>query len=130
MVRRLLHTRLRVNDLDRTVAFYTNVLGLRVVRKHTSPRGSQLVFLAVPNSTEEIEICYFPQSGTVVVPADLVHLAFEVEDLESFGRHCSALGYPFTEGPTQTSSGSLFAFLNDPDGYEIELIQRSKTISS
>jgi hypothetical protein len=49
---------------------------------------------------------------------------FEVEDMEAFGRHSAALGHPFTDGPTRTSSGSLIAFIDAPEGYEIELIQR------
>jgi len=125
MVKKLLHTRFRVNDLEKTVAFYRDVLGLKLTREHTSPRGSKLVFFSVPGSEEEIEICSFAESGPVVVPPDLVHLAFEVEDLYAFGHHSAALGYPFTDGPTRTSSGSLIAFIDAPEGYEIELIQRS-----
>ena len=59
-VNRLLHTRYRVNDLERTVKFYRDVLGLEEVRRHKSPRGSELVFLKAPGSAEEIEITHFP----------------------------------------------------------------------
>ena len=58
IVSKFLHTRMRVDDLDATVAFYEKVFGLKVTRRHESPRGSKLVFLAVPNSDEEIEITY------------------------------------------------------------------------
>jgi len=126
LVKKLLHTRYRVNDLERTVAFYRDVLGLREVRRHKSPRGSELVFLQTPNSEEEIEITCFPGSGPVQVQPDLTHLAFEVEDLETFGRHLAGLGLKFSDGPTPTSSGSVFAFIDAPEGYEIELIQRKK----
>ncbi len=57
MVKKLLHTRYRVNDLEKTVAFYKDVLGLQETRRHTSGRGSQLVFFKAPESEEEIEIC-------------------------------------------------------------------------
>jgi lactoylglutathione lyase len=81
-VKKLLHTRMRVSDIDQTLQFYREVLGLEVVEQKVSPRGSQLAFLAVPNSEELIELCSFPTSGPVKVQEDLVHLAFEVDDLD------------------------------------------------
>ena len=126
MVKKLLHTRYRVNDLEKTVSFYRDVLGLTEVKRHNSPRGSELVFLQTPNSDELIEICSFPASGAVTFCSDLTHLAFEVEDLEIFARHAAALGYPLSDGPTESSSGSVFAFIDAPEGYEIELIQYPK----
>ncbi|RYD31064.1 MAG: VOC family protein, partial [Verrucomicrobiaceae bacterium] len=120
MVTRLLHTRYRVADLARTVQFYTEVLGLKEVRRHKSPRGSELVFLETPGSEELIEICQYDGSGPVVVGADLTHLAFEVENLDAFAKHAASKGYPLSDGPTQSSSGSVFAFVDAPEGYEIE----------
>ncbi|MEN9840539.1 MAG: hypothetical protein RL376_339 [Verrucomicrobiota bacterium] len=127
-VTRLLHTRYRVNDLAASVKFYTEALGLKVSRQHTSPRGAQLAFLATPNSTEEIELCQMPagKAEPVKVQPDLTHLAFEVEDLAAFAAEAAAKGYPLSDGPTVTGSGSLIAFLDAPEGYEIELIQRAK----
>jgi lactoylglutathione lyase len=126
-VTRLLHTRYRVNDLAASVKFYTEALGLVASRRHTSPRGAQLVFLATPNSTEEIELCQMPPGAEPVkVQPDLTHLAFEVSDLAAFAAEAAARGYPLSEGPTTTGSGSLIAFLDAPEGYEIELIQRAK----
>ena len=72
---KLLHTRYRVNDLDRTVKFYKDVLGLEEVRRHKSPRGSELAFMKAPASEELIELCYFPGSGPVQVQPDLTHLS-------------------------------------------------------
>ena len=125
MVKKLLHTRYRVSDLEKTVAFYRDVLGLELVRRHTSPRGSQLVFFKAPGSEEEIEICKFDGSGEVKVGYDITHLAFEVDDLEAFARHAAARGYPLSDGPTPSGSGSVIAFIDAPEGYEIELIQRA-----
>jgi len=125
MVRRLLHTRYRVHDLEKTVTFYKEVLGLEEVRRHTSPRGSQLVFFKAAGSEEEIEICKFDESGPVQVGPDLTHLAFEVDDLHGFAQRAADRGYPLSDGPTPTDSGSLIAFLDAPEGYEIELIQRA-----
>ncbi len=125
-VKKLLHTRFRVNDLDRSVKFYQDALGLTVSRHHTSPRGAQLVFLSTPNSAEEIELCQLPAGATPVqVQADLTHLAFEVDDLTAFTAELKAKGYELSDGPTRTGSGSLIAFIDAPEGYEVELIQRS-----
>ncbi len=123
-VKKLLHTRMRVSDMDQTIAFYRDVLGLEVLERHTSPRGSHLAFLAVPNSEELIELCSFPPSGPVKVQEDLVHLAFEVEDLDDTVAQLAAKGVKITDGPTRSSSGSRFLFIDAPDGYEIELIER------
>ena len=125
-VKKLLHTRYRVNDLERTVQFYTKVLGLSEVRRHKSPRGSELVFLKAPESEELIEICCYPASGPVQVQPDLTHLAFEVDSLEAFGRHLAQFGLNFSEPPHLREDGSGFAFLDAPEGYEIELMQRGR----
>ena len=104
--------------------FYTQVLGLEEVRRHKSPRGSELVFLQAPGSEELIELCSFPSSGLVVVQPDLTHLAFEVTSLEDFGKHLAAHGLKYSDGPDYKEDGGGFAFIDAPEGYEIELIQR------
>jgi lactoylglutathione lyase len=126
MIKKLLHTRYRVSDLEKTVEFYKEVLGLEETSRHTSGRGSQLVFFKAPSSDEEIEICKFDDSGPVQVGPDLTHLAFEVEDMETFAKHAEAKGYPLTDGPHKSGSGSLIAFIDAPEGYEVELIQRPR----
>ncbi len=127
MVKKLLHTRMRVNDLARTVKFYQDALGLKLSRQHTSPRGAQLAFLQTPNSDEEIEICQMPPGAPAVqVQPDLMHLAFEVDNLEAFAAELKKKGFALSDGPTQTGSGSVIAFIDAPEGYEVELIQRSK----
>ncbi len=124
MIKRLLHTRYRVKDLEKTVSFYKDVLGLEETRRHTSSRGSQLVFVKAPDSEEEIELCKFDESGPVVVGPDLTHLAFEVDDMEEFAKHAKEKGYPLSDGPSKNSDGGSIAFIDAPEGYEIELIQR------
>ena len=100
---------------------------LTVARRSTSPRGAQIVFLATPNSEEEIEICQMPPGApAVVVQPDLMHLAFEVEDLAEFTRKVEAKGFKLSDGPTKSGSGSVIAFIDAPEGYEVELIQRAK----
>jgi lactoylglutathione lyase len=123
---KLLHTRYRVDDLERTVRFYREVLGLQEVRRHKSPRGSELVFLKAPESEEEIELCSFPASGPVKVQPDLTHLAFEVESLAEFSSHLENLGLKYSDGPHQLDHGGAIAFIVAPEGYEIELIEPPK----
>jgi lactoylglutathione lyase len=125
MITKLLHTRYRVADLEKTISFYKDVLGLEEVRRSVSPRGSHLVFLKAPGSEELIEICKFDESGPVIIGPDLTHLAFEVTDMENFAKHAAEKGYPLSDGPHKTSSGSVIAFIDAPEGYEIELIQHS-----
>ena len=127
-VKKLLHTRMRVSDLDETIRFYTTVLGLDVIERKTSSRGSHLAFLKVPNSDELIELTSYPPSGPVKVQEDLVHLAFQVESLDETIASLHAQGITITDGPTTTSSGSRFIFIDAPDGYEIELIERPTNV--
>jgi lactoylglutathione lyase len=126
IVKKLNHTRYRVNDLAPTVRFYKEVLGLEETRRSKSPRGSELVFLKAPGSEELIEICCYPGSGSVQVPPDLTHLGFEVDSLEEFGRHLASLGLKYSDGPTTRPGGGGFAFIDAPEGYEIELIEMPK----
>ncbi len=123
-ITKFLHTRMRVSDMDQTIAFYRDVLGFEVLERKVSPRGSHLAFLSVPNSLELIELCSFPASGPVKVQEDLVHLAFEVDHLDQTIDELTAKDIPITDGPTESSSGSRVIFIDAPDGYEIELIQR------
>jgi lactoylglutathione lyase len=123
---KLLHTRYRLNDLEKSVKFYKEVLGLEEVRRHKSPRGSELVFLKAPGSEELIELCSYPSSGPVQVQPDLTHLAFEVDSLEQFGKQLAVHGLKYSDGPTMKENGGGFAFIDAPEGYEIELIQVGK----
>jgi lactoylglutathione lyase len=123
-VTKLLHTRMRVSDMDQTIRFYTDVLGLEVLEQKVSPRGSHLAFLKVPNSEELIELTSFPPSGPVRVQEDLVHLAFQVDSIDDTIATLTVKEIRITDGPTTTSSGSRFIFIDAPDGYEVELIER------
>jgi lactoylglutathione lyase len=115
---------MRVSDMDQTIAFYTGVLGLEVLERKVSPRGSHLAFLKAPHSEELIELCSFPPSGPVTVQEDLVHLAFQVENMDDTIATLTVKGITITDGPTTTSSSSRFIFIDAPDGYEVELIER------
>ncbi len=123
MIKKYLHTRIRVSDMDKTLQFYSEILGLKVLESKTSPRGSKLVFLEAPGTDSEIELCSFPNSGNVEVPEDLVHMAFQVENIEETIQRLEKEGVPITEGPIESSNGTKFIFTEDPDKYEIELME-------
>ena len=109
--------------MDRSINFYNGILGMKIVERKTSPRGSQLVFLRFLETDCDLELCSFPDSGNIEVPEDLVHLAFQVEDLEQCMAKLKEEGIPITEGPVETENGTRFIFTEDPDKYEIELMQ-------
>jgi lactoylglutathione lyase len=83
--------------------------------------------MKAPESEELIELCHLPGSGPVQVQPDLTHLAFEVDNLEDFGKHLQKLGLKYSDGPHLKPDGSGIAFIDAPEGYEIELIQMSRT---
>ena len=109
--------------MEKSILFYRDILGMKVTEQKTSPRGSKLVFLGFPDIDCELELCSFPDSGSVGVPEDLVHLAFEVDDLNMCIEKLKQAGIPITEGPVKSSNGTRFLFIEDPDKYEIELKQ-------
>ena len=123
-VRKLDHTRYRVSEMEASVKFYTEVIGLEEVKRKKSPRGSELVFLKAPESNELIELCHYPNSGSVNVQEDLTHLGFLVDSLEEFETHIKTLGYSFSDGPHIHPEGGGFAFVDAPEGYEVEVIER------
>ena len=126
MLTKFLHTRMRVNDLERSVKFYEDALGLKVTSRRTSPRGAHVAFLAMPGTDAEIELAQLPGSPSVQVQPDLMHLAFEVNDLAAFAAGLAQKGYALSDGPTTTSTGNILAFVDAPEGYEIEFIQRKR----
>lgn len=117
----LLHTRLRVADLERSIAFYA-LLGMEVRGRSRSPRGNQLVFLTAPEGGSELELCHIPGGGSFSLPEDLVHVAFRSLDLRADLARLSDAGVKVTEPYTPTGHGAL-AFIEDPDGYEVELLE-------
>ncbi len=120
---RILHTRIRVRDLERSIAFYRDVLGLEEAGRQTSPRGNQLAFVRDRESGHEIELCFQPGAPEFTFPEDIFHIALAVPDLRQVGERLQARGIPFTDGPHFSERGSALAFIDDPDGYEIELVQ-------
>lgn len=122
-----LHTRIRVGDLDRTIAWYRE-LGFECVRRvPKSPQGNVLAFLEIPGSAHVLELCY--QAGyRLVVPEDLMHTAVGYPDLMAKCDELERKGYAiWPENWRQSfSGGRRMAFVTDPDGYEVELLEQEQ----
>ena len=124
---RIVHTRIRVHDIARSVAFYRDVLGLAEAGQSVSGRGNHLTFMRDDVSGHEVELCFQPGAGDFTFPEDIFHMAFEVSDLRQVGKRLEELGIAFTDGPHFSADGSALAFIDDPDGYEIELLQPGRS---
>lgn len=127
---RFLHVRLKVRDLDRSVGFYVTHFGATVRSRHQSGRGSQLAHLRLPESDAELELAYLPWDPDFHLDEDLVHLAFQVDDLAQTLAALRQGGVTITEEAAPMGGGGWMAWVADPDGYEIELLQRITSTGS
>ncbi|MCL4499457.1 MAG: VOC family protein [Chloroflexi bacterium] len=118
---RFLHCRIRVRDMERSLKFYSEVFGFRKVRESTSPAGNRLAFIELPGNNTHIELCHQPDSPDFSFPEDIFHFAFSVPDLHKFRLLWEPLGIEFW--PESGPVNDLFYFINDPDGYEIEVMK-------
>ncbi|MBO9541030.1 VOC family protein [bacterium] len=118
---KFLHTRLKVRDLERAIAFYETNFGFKVRTRHTSGRGSQLAHMQLPGGGTELELAYLPWDPDFKLDEDIFHIAFGVDSVRDTVEAMRQRGVKITEEPHQTSSGWM-AFIEDPDGYEIELL--------
>lgn len=118
---RFLHCRIRVRDISKSIEFYTAVFGFKKVRETLSPAGNQLAYLELPGNNTQLELCYQPDSPDFNFPEDIFHFAFSVPDLNAFRQKWEPDGLEFwpEDGPVN----NLFYFVNDPDGYEIEVMR-------
>lgn len=124
-----LHTMLRVGDLDRSVRFYTELLGMQELRRRDVPDGKYtLVFVGyAPESTGAavIELTYNYGVEKYEIGTAFGHLAIGVPDVAATCAKLGAAGAKIVRAPGPVQFGStVIAFVEDPDGYKIELIQR------
>jgi lactoylglutathione lyase len=120
---RFLHTRIRVRDLDRSIAFYSK-LGYRLRDRKDSPQGNLLAFLELPGNEVFLELCHSPDY-TAVCPEDLMHTAIGVDDIVSYCDGLEKQGiviWPDAWREKFASGGRKMAFVTDPDGYEVEIL--------
>jgi lactoylglutathione lyase len=125
---RLLHTMIRVKDLDRSLGWYRDALGMREESRRVLAKGdATILFLTDGGGDHKIELTYNHDGRDYQLGSQFGHFAFAVGDLDAERARLETLGVPFTRGPYQvTPGGSRIAFIKDPDGIEIELIETGR----
>jgi lactoylglutathione lyase len=125
---RILHTMLRVGDLQRSIDFYTRVVGMKLLRQTDRPdQKYSLAFVGFGNNPEhaEIELTYNYGVERYEMGTAFGHLALEVPDAAAACERIRAAGGTVTREAGPVKGGStVIAFVQDPDGYKIELIER------
>jgi len=125
---RLLHTMLRVGDMQRSVDFYTRVMGMKLLRTTDRPEQKySLAFVGYDSNPDqaEIELTYNYGVDSYEMGGAYGHIALGVDDIYATCEQIRAQGGNITREPGPVKGGdTLIAFITDPDGYKIELIQR------
>ena len=123
---RYLHTMVRVRDLEASLRFYVDALGLREVRRREVPQGRfTLVFLAAPESPDaEVELTFNWDDEAYAGGRNFGHLAFEVDDIHSACERLQAHGVTINRPPRD----GRMAFVRSPDGISIELLQKGHAL--
>ena len=123
---KFLHTMVRVKDMEKSLAFYTDVLNMKLDHKKRL-EDCWLYFLTDEENTCQIELTYNDETpeGGYELGSGFGHFAFSVDSLDEFTDKINKLGYSYLYPPFDLNGkGSKIAFINDPDGYEIELIEK------
>lgn len=123
---RFLHTMIRVGDLARSVDFYTRLLGMKELRRRDVPEGKYtLVFVGYDEEEPAIELTYNYGVDRYELGTAFGHLAIGVPDIHATVDRLRAAGVKITREPGPVKFGTtVIAFIEDPDGYKIELIER------
>lgn len=122
---RFLHTRIRVRNLAISIEFYKN-LGYQVGELKESPQGNSLAFLELPGNEVFLELCHSPEY-TATCPEDLMHTCLGVEDIIAYCDTIEKAGieiWPSGWREKFSSGARKMAFVTDPDGYEVEILER------
>ncbi|WGK60348.1 lactoylglutathione lyase [Halopseudomonas sp. SMJS2] len=127
---RLLHTMLRVGDLDKSIAFYTEVLGMTLLRRKDYPEGRfTLAFVGFGNEAENsvLELTHNWDTASYDLGNGYGHIAIEVNDVYKACEQIRASGGKVVrEAGPMLHGASILAFVEDPDGYKIELLSPSR----
>ena len=126
---RMLHTMLRVGDLDRSIAFYTEVLGMQLLRRKDYPSGRfTLAFVGYGSEAEQtvLELTHNWDTTSYAIGDGYGHIALGVEDIRGTCAAIAGKGGRVVREPGPMKHGStVIAFVEDPDGYKVELIEMS-----
>ncbi|MCD2514860.1 lactoylglutathione lyase [Massilia sp. G4R7] len=125
---RILHTMLRVGDLQRSIDFYTNVLGMKLLRTSDNPEYKyKLAFLGYGSNPDhaELELTYNYGTDSYDMGTAYGHIAISADDIYATCDTVRAAGGNITREPGPVKGGTtVIAFITDPDGYKVELIER------
>jgi len=125
---RILHSMIRVNNLEESIKFYTQVLGMNLLREKEYPEGKfSLAFLGYGKETEEtvIELTYNWDKSEYEHGNAFGHIAIEVDDIYQFCEEIKGKGAKIIRDPGPMMGSKLvLAFIEDPNGYKIELIEK------
>jgi len=123
-----LHTMIRVGNLDKSIEFYTEILGMKLIKKKDYPHGEfTLAFLSFNENDNEpfLELTYNWGVSNYEIGKGFGHIALGVENIFSICDEIKMKGGKITREPgPMKGSTSILAFVEDPDGYKVELLQR------
>lgn len=125
MAIRFLHTRIRVKSLEDSIAFYEK-LGYRLGKRKDSPQGNKLAFMELEGNDVFLELTWSPDY-TATCPEDLMHTCLGVDDIVEYCDTVEKAGieiWPSGWREKFTGGGTKMAFVTDPDGYEVEILER------
>ncbi|MCC5835480.1 MAG: VOC family protein [Opitutales bacterium] len=129
MAIKFLHTRIRVSNLERSIDWYSKTCGFEVhKRSDKSPQGNQIVHLKIPGNEHMLELTYSPDYK-VEFPEDLMHTCIGVDDIVAYCQKLEDQGFEIWPDQWKekfTSGGTRMAFLTDPDGYEVEILENNR----
>ena len=119
---RLLHTMIRVKDLDATLDFYQNFIGLKEVNRKPIGDEATLVFLADADENYHIELTHNHDGRDYDLGNQFGHLAFATDDLDAVIAKVEQHGWPYRRSRPELTS--KYIFIKDPNGYDIEILER------
>lgn len=127
MTSRMLHTCLRVENLEKSIAFYEEAFGFKETRRKDYPEHQfTIVYLSLPGDPYELELTYNYDHGPYVVGDGFAHIALSVPVLEEAHAKHLAAGYQVTDMKGLPGNAPNYYFVLDPDGYKVEVIREKK----
>ena len=121
---KMLHTSINVKDMDRTINFYTDKLGMKLEsRREIKQNNAEIAFLSIEGSNHNIELTWWKDKTEYVEGDQLDHIAFSIENMDQFIARMKEEGVEIAKEPYVLGT-SRIAFIKDPNGIWIEMIER------